>query len=100
MNALRSCADNSPRGHDNVNGPTVVVPFEAAPALVAGTTIVMKSSEKSPLSTTYFGKIFNEASFPPVVFNVVNGAGTTGALLSGVSTTFSGGLYKLSTSVM
>lgn len=64
------------------NGPTVMVLFKAAPAIAAGNAVVMKASEKSPLSTIYFGKIFNEAGFPPGVFNVVNGAGATGSLLA------------------
>lgn len=44
--------------------------------------MVLKASEKTPLATIYFGKLLQEAGFPPGVMNLVNGPGTTGALLA------------------
>jgi aldehyde dehydrogenase (NAD+) len=56
--------------------------FKAAPALAAGNSIIIKASEKSPLSSLVFGKLANEAGIPPGVLNLVNGDGRTGALLA------------------
>ena len=53
-----------------------------APAMAAGNTFVLKSSEKSPLATAAYGDLLNEAGFPPGVINVLTGAGQTGALLA------------------
>lgn len=64
------------------NGPLVMSALKAAPALAAGNTIIIKSSEKSPLSTLYLGKLANEAGVPPGVLNLLSGAGPTGALLA------------------
>ncbi|KAF5024619.1 hypothetical protein F66182_3382 [Fusarium sp. NRRL 66182] len=64
------------------NGPVPMVAMKGAPCLAAGNTMVMKASEKSPLSTLFFGKLFQEAGFPPGVFNLISGAGETGAFLS------------------
>jgi delta 1-pyrroline-5-carboxylate dehydrogenase len=55
---------------------------KAAPALATGNTVIIKPSERNCLSTIYLGKLFKEAGFPPGVFNIVVGAGNTGALLA------------------
>ena len=44
--------------------------------------MIMKPSEKSPLATLFVGKLIQKAGFPPGVFNIVSGAGRTGALLA------------------
>lgn len=64
------------------NGPLVMVAFKGAPCLAAGNTMIMKASEKTPLSTLFFGKIANQAGLPPGVFNLLSGGGSTGALLA------------------
>ncbi|KAH0835370.1 Aldehyde dehydrogenase [Fonsecaea pedrosoi] len=64
------------------NGPLVMIAFKGAPCLAAGNTMVMKSSEKTPLSTIFFGKLLQQAQIPPGVFNLLSGAGETGALLA------------------
>lgn len=68
------------RGHIGIcaainafNGPLVMVAFKTAPCLAAGNTMVMKASEKTPLSTIFFAKLATEAGVPPGVFNIVNG---------------------------
>jgi acyl-CoA reductase-like NAD-dependent aldehyde dehydrogenase len=60
----------------------VLLAGNAAPALATGNTIIIKPSERNCLSTIYLGKLFKEAGFPPGVFQVVIGAGNTGALLA------------------
>ncbi|KAL4869735.1 hypothetical protein BDV12DRAFT_167121 [Aspergillus spectabilis] len=65
------------------NGPLVMCGFKGAPCLAAGNTIIIKASEKSPLSSLYLGKLANEAGIPPGVINFISGAGPTGALLAG-----------------
>lgn len=57
------------------NAPTMFVGWKAAPALAAGNTIVMKPPEEAPLTQLYVAKLFEEAGFPPGVFNVVSGLG-------------------------
>ncbi|OAG42246.1 hypothetical protein AYO21_03414 [Fonsecaea monophora] len=64
------------------NGPLVMIAMKGAPCLAAGNTMVLKASEKTPLSTIYFGKILLEAGIPAGVMNLVNGPGSTGALLA------------------
>jgi acyl-CoA reductase-like NAD-dependent aldehyde dehydrogenase len=56
--------------------------MKAAPCLATGNTLIMKSSEKTPLSTIYLGKLVNEAGFPPGVFNIISGGALTGSLLA------------------
>jgi aldehyde dehydrogenase (NAD+) len=49
--------------------------WKIAPALAAGCTIVLKPSEFTSASTLEFAELFDEAGFPPGVFNVVTGFG-------------------------
>ena len=49
--------------------------FKMAPAVAAGNTIVLKTSEKSPLTGLYLGKLIKEVGFPPGVINVLSGLG-------------------------
>lgn len=57
------------------NYPISMASWKFCPALAAGCTIVMKSSEITPLSLLYFAKLVKSAGFPPGVFNVVSGYG-------------------------
>lgn len=59
------------------NSPLLLLTFKLAPALAAGCTFVMKTAEQTPASTLELGKLFEEAGFPPGVFNVVSGFGST-----------------------
>ncbi|GLA14365.1 hypothetical protein AnigIFM62618_000744 [Aspergillus niger] len=57
------------------NGPVVTMIFKAAAALVTGNTIVIKSSEKAPLSCLVAARCAQEAGIPPGVFNMLSGFG-------------------------
>ncbi|MFQ5426933.1 MAG: aldehyde dehydrogenase [Gaiellales bacterium] len=56
------------------NSPLLILAFKLAPALAAGCTFVAKPSEQTPVSTLEFGRLVEEAGFPPGVFNVVTGS--------------------------
>jgi aldehyde dehydrogenase (NAD+) len=57
------------------NSPVLLMSWKAAPALAAGCTLVVKPAEQAPCSTLEFAALFEEAGFPPGVFNVVTGFG-------------------------
>jgi len=63
------------------NYPTQIACWKAAPALACGNTMVFKPSEETPLCTLKLAEILTEAGAPPGVFNVITGAGETGAAL-------------------
>lgn len=54
------------------NSPILLLTFKLAPALAAGCTFVVKPSEHSPASTLALAQVFDQAGFPPGVFNVVS----------------------------
>lgn len=58
------------------NSPLMLASWKVAPALAAGCAIVVKPSEFTSASTLEFAALFEEAGFPPGVFNVVTGYGT------------------------
>jgi aldehyde dehydrogenase (NAD+) len=55
--------------------PIVMLAHKLAPALAAGCTVVLKSSEKAPLSSLKFAKLIMEAGFPAGVVNILSGYG-------------------------
>lgn len=55
---------------------------KAGPALAAGNCIIIKTSEKSPLSGALIAELSVEAGFPAGVLQVLTGAGLTGKLLA------------------
>ncbi|MFD5654996.1 aldehyde dehydrogenase [Streptomyces sp. NPDC127039] len=57
------------------NFPLTLAGWKIAPALAAGCTVVLKPSEKSPLSALLLARIADEAGLPPGVLNVVAGHG-------------------------
>ncbi|KAK6386251.1 hypothetical protein LTS17_001826 [Exophiala oligosperma] len=57
------------------NAPLPMVIFKLAPALVTGNTIVIKASEKAPLSALVVAKCCQEVGLPKGVFNLINGYG-------------------------
>jgi aldehyde dehydrogenase (NAD+) len=61
------------------NFPLLMLAWKVAPALATGNTVVLKPAETTPLSALHFAQIAAEAGLPPGVFNVVPGAGATGA---------------------
>ena len=57
------------------NYPLIMTAWKIAPALTAGNSVVLKPSEKSPLSALRLAEIALEAGIPAGVFNVVPGYG-------------------------
>ncbi|CAD0084227.1 unnamed protein product [Aureobasidium vineae] len=57
------------------NIPIMAVVTKMAPALVTGNTLVVKSSEKSPLTALVLARLVKEAGFPPGVVNILSGLG-------------------------
>ncbi|MCG7526325.1 aldehyde dehydrogenase [Streptomyces sp. OfavH-34-F] len=57
------------------NFPLTLAGWKIAPALAAGCTVVLKPSEKSPLSALLLAGIAAEAGLPPGALNVVAGDG-------------------------
>lgn len=59
------------------NFPLVMQAWKLGPALACGCTVVLKSSEKTPLTALYVSKLIKEAGFPPGVVNTLSGYGPT-----------------------
>ena len=57
------------------NFPLLMATWKIAPALAMGNSVVLKPSEKSPLSALRIAELAMEAGLPPGVFNVVPGMG-------------------------
>ncbi|HUX81655.1 MAG TPA: aldehyde dehydrogenase [Halothiobacillus sp.] len=57
------------------NYPLLMASWKIAPALVAGNSVILKPSEKSPLTALRLGDLALEAGIPAGVFNVVPGFG-------------------------
>jgi len=57
------------------NYPMIMAAWKIAPALAAGNSVVLKPSEKSPLTALRLGVLALEAGIPPGVLNVVPGFG-------------------------
>lgn len=57
------------------NWPLNQLTCKVAPALAVGCTLVLKASERAPLSARIFAEILDEAGVPNGVFNLVNGDG-------------------------
>jgi len=57
------------------NFPMLMAAWKIAPILAAGNSLVLKPSEKSPLSALRLGELALEAGLPPGVFSVVPGYG-------------------------
>ena len=59
------------------NFPLAMQSWKLAPALATGCTVVLKSSEKTPLSALFVSKLIKEAGFPAGVVNTLSGFGPT-----------------------
>ena len=57
------------------NWPLNQMTCKVAPAMAAGCTVVLKPSERAPLSALIFARILHEAGVPKGVFNLINGEG-------------------------
>jgi acyl-CoA reductase-like NAD-dependent aldehyde dehydrogenase len=59
------------------NFPMIMAAWKIGPILAAGNSLVLKPSEKSPLTAIRLAQLALEAGLPPGVFNVVPGEGAT-----------------------
>jgi len=57
------------------NAPLMLSTWKIAPALAAGSTVILKPAEWSPLSCSLLADLAVEAGLPPGVLNVVQGIG-------------------------
>ncbi len=57
------------------NAPLMIAIWKLAPALAAGCSVVIKTSEDAPLAVARLGALAAEAGFPPGVVNIVHGMG-------------------------
>ncbi len=57
------------------NAEMLLTATKAAPALAAGNTVVIKSSEEAPAPVLEFAKLVDEVGFPSGVFNLITGFG-------------------------
>ncbi|BAK75358.1 aldehyde dehydrogenase (NAD) family protein [Pseudogulbenkiania sp. NH8B] len=64
------------------NFPLLMASWKFAPALAAGNSLLLKPSEKSPLTAIRIAALAQQAGIPDGVFNVLPGAGETGRLLA------------------
>ena len=65
------------------NFPLLMASWKIAPALAAGNSVILKPSEKSPLTAIRLAALAAEAGLPDGVLQVLPGAGDTGRLLAG-----------------
>lgn len=63
------------------NFPLLMAAWKIAPALAAGNTVVIKSSETTPLTLYLLAEVIQEAELPAGVVNIVSGAGQTGSFI-------------------
>jgi aldehyde dehydrogenase (NAD+) len=63
------------------NFPLLMAAWKIAPALATGNTVVIKSSETTPLTLYLLAEVIQEAGLPAGVVNIVSGAGQTGSFL-------------------
>jgi gamma-glutamyl-gamma-aminobutyraldehyde dehydrogenase len=64
------------------NFPLLMASWKFAPALAAGNSVVLKPSEKSPLTAIRVAQLAHEAGIPAGVFNVLPGGGEPGKQLA------------------
>ncbi len=57
------------------NYPMIMAAWKLGPALATGNSVVLKPSEKSPLTALRLAELALDAGLPPAVFNVVPGYG-------------------------
>jgi len=57
------------------NAPVLMLVWKIAPAIATGNVIILKSSEKTPLTALQVAAMVKEAGFPPGVIQIVSGYG-------------------------
>lgn len=57
------------------NYPLLMAVWKLAPALAAGNTVVLKTSEITPMSALYLASLVKDAGFPDGVVNIITGDG-------------------------
>src|SRR5471032_1582971 len=63
------------------NFPLLMAAWKIAPALACGITVVLKPAETTSITALRLAQIFQEASLPDGVVNIVTGAAATGAAI-------------------
>lgn len=64
------------------NYPIQIACWKSAPALACGNAMIFKPAELTPLTALKLAEIYSEAGLPDGVFNVVQGFGATGQMLT------------------
>lgn len=64
------------------NFPLMMASWKFAPALAAGNAVILKPSEKSPLTAIRVAALAEAAGIPPGIFQVLPGAGDVGQALA------------------
>lgn len=64
------------------NFPILMASWKFGPALAAGNAVIVKPSEKSPLTAIRVAALAKQAGIPDGIFQVLPGAGDTGRLLA------------------
>ncbi|KAJ4045436.1 hypothetical protein NW756_013479 [Fusarium oxysporum] len=64
------------------NAPIGSACAKAAPALATGNCFILKLSEKTPFAGLAMGSLIKAAGFPPGVFQILSGDGSTGAIIA------------------
>jgi acyl-CoA reductase-like NAD-dependent aldehyde dehydrogenase len=64
------------------NFPLLMAAWKIGPALATGNSVILKPSEKSPLTALHVARLATEAGIPDGVFNVLPGFGDAGQALA------------------
>src|SRR5207237_8488539 len=64
------------------NYPIQIACWKSAPALACGNAMIFKPAERPPLTALRLAEIYAEAGLPAGVFNVVQGDGAVGRMLT------------------
>jgi len=59
------------------NFPLLLAMWKVAPALATGNTVILKPASQTPLTALAVGQLAIDVGFPPGVFNVLTGSGST-----------------------
>lgn len=65
------------------NYPVQIACWKSAPAMACGNAMIFKPAELAPRSAVLLAEVFTEAGLPDGVFNVVQGEGVVGQMLTG-----------------
>lgn len=65
------------------NAPLAVAAMNVAAALAAGNAVILKPSERAPVSSNLLARLIDALGFPPGVFSLLNGGPDVGARLAG-----------------